>query len=680
VTTFRTEHVGVSTGAANERLGSYRLLHEIGRGGQAVVWLAEDTRLGRRVALKILPALGPGSEAVLRRFQREAEVTSKLEHPAICPIYEADIAGGVPFLAMRFVDGETLARRVARCSGGPVLGDWNATATFFARAARALHAAHEAGVLHRDIKPANVMVTPAGDPVLLDFGLARSDGEDVGSLSRSGDNSGTPTYMSPEQMSGRAPLDRRSDVYSLGCTLFECLTGRAPFTAPTLAGLLQAVLHEDIKDVRSLRADVPDDLAVIVATATAKDRDRRYRSALELALDLERFVQIEPIAARPESRLQRARRWVRRNPALAGSLAAVLVLLLTAMTLLSYGLGAAGRAELEARLRQQADRELARAEAERAIQRQATADRELATRADDLSMRLGTLSFGVAGGAEGIAALAPEFEAVLRDAGILVAWDADVEPAIAALRAVQQRDSDAGRALLAAVRNLALLSGESPERRRLLQQVSAAFHDAALRSFAAARDRWQQQRVDEFGPLLDNAALAALGPEQCAEAASMMMRVDGREAVVLALLDRAIQLRPDSFALHYQRAGLALGRAGAVAGSPPALSHVQSAVEHLRAAVALRPQSGLARAVLAGALAFRAHLGGDDAGFAAAWAMMATATEVEPRSSLVWLLRADFLRRMPDQLDDARAACERALQLEPGLVPAQQLLRQLPGK
>jgi tetratricopeptide (TPR) repeat protein len=669
----------VTTGADHERLGPYRLLHELGRGGQAVVWLAEDTRLGRRVALKVLPALGPGSESVLRRFQREAEVTSKLEHPAICPIYEADIAGGVPFLAMRFVDGETLARRVARLGGAPVLGDWNATATFFARAARALHAAHEAGVLHRDIKPANVMVTPAGDPVLLDFGLARADSEAAQALSRSGDHSGTPTYMSPEQMSGRPPLDRRSDVYSLGCTLFECLTGRAPFTAPTLAGLLQAVLHEEIQDVRRLRAEVPVDLAVITATATAKDRERRYRSALELALDLERFVQLEPIAARPETRLQRARRWVRRNPALAGSLAAVVVLLLTAMTLLSYGLGAAGRAALEAKLREQADQQLAAAELEQARQRQAAADRELAARADDLSMRLGTLSFGVAGGAVAVAALAPEFEAVLRAAGIALTGAADVEPAIATLRAVQLRDGDAGRALLGALRNLALLAGEPSPRGDLLRQVGAAFHDAALRPFAAARDRWERQRVDEFGPLLQESALAALGPEQCAEAASMLMRVDGREAIVLALLDRAIRLRPDSFALHYQRAGLALGRASAAAASPPSLAHVQSAVEHLRAAVALRPQSGLARAVLAGALAFRAHLGGDDAGFAAAWAMMATATEVEPQSSLVWLLRADFLRRMPDQAAEAKAACERALQLEPGLVPAQQLLQQLRG-
>ena len=140
--------------AADDRLGPYRLLHELGRGGQAVVWLAEDTRIGRRVALKLLPALGPGSAALLRRFRREAEVTSRLDHPAICPVYDAEIEGGVPFIAMRFVDGETLARRIARTvagGGGPValrgeawtVPDWPAIAAFFARAARALRLAHD---------------------------------------------------------------------------------------------------------------------------------------------------------------------------------------------------------------------------------------------------------------------------------------------------------------------------------------------------------------------------------------------------------------------------------------------------------------------------------------------------------------------------------------------------------
>jgi tetratricopeptide (TPR) repeat protein len=619
-------------------------------------------------------------------------VTSKLDHPAICPIHEADIVGGVPFLAMRFVEGETLARRVARANQNrtepasapavatqTVIGTWLTAATFFARAARALHAAHEAGVLHRDIKPANVMITPAGDPVLLDFGLARADDEAGQTLSRTGDNSGTPTYMSPEQMTGRVTLDSRSDVYSLGCTLFECLTGRAPFLAPTLAGLLRAVLHDDVVEVRQVRPEVPVDLAVITATATAKDRERRYRSALELALDLERFVALQPIAARPVTRLQRALRWCRRNPALAGSLAAVLSLVLVAIGLLSYGIGAAGRADLEAKLRQQADAELAAAELAQRLQQQRARDRDLATATDDLSMRLGTLSFGIAGGAEGIATLVPEFVAVLQAAGVTTEQDADVERAIASLRSLQQRDPDAARSTLGAVRNLALLSRGDATRRERLHRISATFHDVELQPFAVAQQRWLAEGVDDFGPLLLEPRLAAFTAEQCAEAAALMFGVKGRETAVLDLIDRAILRRPDSFALHYQRAGLSMGRADALGAGPEALALVRLAVEHLRAAVALRPRSGLARAVMAGAIAYRAHLGGDGRGFKQAWAMMSTATEVEPDSALVWFLKADFLRRMPDSEPAALEACRKALQLEPGLVPAMRLAQELGG-
>jgi tetratricopeptide (TPR) repeat protein len=674
-----------------ERLGPYRLLHELGRGGQAVVWLAEDSRIHRRVALKVLPALGPGSEAVLRRFRREAEVTSKLEHPAICPVYEADLEGGVPFIAMRYIEGETLARRLAgpRTDGGcvalhapaPIVGcaadAWRALAAFFARCAHALHAAHEAGVLHRDVKPANIMVTPQGEPVLLDFGLARHDDQDSHTLSLSAEHSGTPTYMSPEQMTGRLRADRRSDVYSLGCALFECATGRPPFTAPTLEGLFHAVLHEDAPDARSLQRAVPADLAVIIATATEKDRERRYRTALDFALDLERFGRMEPIAARKVTRLQRAVRWGRRNPALAASLGVVFLLVLGSAVLLSYGVGAAGRADLEAKLRQQADAQRAQAENEQARMRQASADREFAGRLDELSMRLGTLMFGIARGPEAVAPLVPAYDAVLRQAGLDLG-DAD---AVAKGKALVQRlrasDPDAERALLEGLRNLGALKGYAPERRQHLLQIVAEFADPGLAPFVAARSKWQQESVDEFAPLLRETALAPLTADQLADAGGMLVDIPGREADGLALIDRALLAKPDSFALHYQRAGMSMGRA-AVGGTPAtSLPAAQTAVEHFRAAVALRPRSGLARAALAGSLALRAFLAGDYAGFAPAWAIMATATEVEPNNALVWFLRADFLRRTPQREDDAKAACRRALALEPGLVPAQNLLREL---
>jgi len=209
------------------RIGPYRCVREIGRGGQGAVFLAEDTRIARRVALKVLAARFDGvSEERLKRFRREAEVVARLEHPNICSIYDADLDGDTPWIAMRFVEGRTLAeilssaRRSAASSSADPADALNATRTpatdatnstwpprsaidvhrvlhLFERCARALHAAHEAGVVHRDVKPGNIVVAHDGAPVLLDFGLARDEQSDVGELTQAGDVFGTPAYMSP---------------------------------------------------------------------------------------------------------------------------------------------------------------------------------------------------------------------------------------------------------------------------------------------------------------------------------------------------------------------------------------------------------------------------------------------------------------------------------------------------
>jgi tetratricopeptide (TPR) repeat protein/predicted Ser/Thr protein kinase len=662
-----------------DRVGVYRLLHELGRGGQAVVWLAEDNRIQRKVALKLLPTLGPGSEAVLRRFRREAEVTSRLEHPAICPIYEADIEGGVPFIAMRFVDGETLAKRVQR-AGEPT--DPKAWATYFAKAARALEVAHQAGVLHRDIKPANLMVTPAGEPVILDFGLARQDGEEVG-LSRSGENSGTPTYMSPEQMLGRGALDRRADVYSLGCTLFECLTGRPPFVAPTLEGLLTAVLREEVTDVRRLRSELPADLAVIVATATAKDRERRYRTAADMAEDLERFGRDEPILARPVTRWQRFARWTRRNPALAASLGLASLLLLTAAAALAYGIGAGGRAALAAQLREQADRDRERVESEQARTAQATADRQLAAKLDEIIMRQGTLLYGVPGGRAAVPSLLPTYEAAFRGVGL----DFTAPPSVAAghslLRRLQADDRQAVTSVRWALGNLqGLLAAAGAERRderERVRQVLAPFADPALAPYEDAIGVWYREARDEFESLLAPEKLGALSADQLVEVSGLLQGVPARADLSLQLLDRALVQQPDSFAVNFQRAGLAMGMGWNAELPAMSVKAAQTAVEHARAAVALRPRSGLARALLSGALAMRTFRSNDPTGYEASWQMMESATACEPENGLVWFLRADYLRRVPGASDGAKAACKKALELEPGLLPAQSLLTELGG-
>ncbi|MCA8976814.1 MAG: serine/threonine protein kinase, partial [Planctomycetes bacterium] len=327
-------------------IGPYDIEREIGRGGQGIVYLAHDARLGRRVALKVMTALGMLSDRSLARFRREAAIASKLDHPGICTVHEAGEAEGYVFITMRHVEGSSLAERIARVGAGEV-GDGVArkvstadaatagttqaevmeTVTLLEKAARALHHAHEAGVVHRDIKPGNILVTAAGEPVITDFGVARQFDDDATVLTHSGDVFGTPGYMSPEQLGGAGPVDRRTDVYSLGVTLFECLTGAPPFSAPTREGIYRQILTLEAPDPRSRNPAVSRDLATVVETAIDKDPDRRYRTALDFAEELRRVRQREPIAARRVTRLGRLVRWTQRNPWIATATAAAFLFL-----------------------------------------------------------------------------------------------------------------------------------------------------------------------------------------------------------------------------------------------------------------------------------------------------------------------------------------------------------------
>jgi serine/threonine protein kinase len=342
-------------------VGPYQPLRELGRGGQAVVYLAEDLRLHRPVALKILHGLGPLTDTMLRRFRREARVASKLDHPGICAVYDAGVADGVPYIAMRFVEGDTLADRIeaakaTRESGGGPASVGSATTAgvhqvleLIEKAARALHVAHEAGVVHRDVKPGNVMVDLQGRPVILDFGLAGDEDGDLMSRSGSADASGTPAYMSPEQlMARRIRVDRRTDVYSLGVSLFECLALERPFRAPTREGMYEAIEFKSPPDIRKLNAGVSVDVKVVVETALEKDRDRRYQSAEAFADDLARVRRGEPIAGRPVSAPERAWRWAKRRPVRA-ALVAVLLVSVPVLTALVGRIVAGRPAILEAR-------------------------------------------------------------------------------------------------------------------------------------------------------------------------------------------------------------------------------------------------------------------------------------------------------------------------------------------
>jgi len=348
-----TTRAGTDGSSTYEPIGPYRPLEELGRGGQAIVYLAEDTRLHRPVALKVLQGFGPLSEILLRRFQREAEVTSRLDHPGICTVYDAGVEKGIPYIATRYIPGETLARRLATArqqangeaaparsrsghvvisSGGGASQEIAALVLLIEKAARALHVAHEAGIVHRDVKPANIMVTPHGEPVILDFGLAADVSGEQQTLTQTGDLFGTPAYMSPEQLSAqRLRVDRRADVYSLGVTLFECLCLRRPFVAPTRQALYRAIQLRDPPDLCRLNAHVSRDLRVVLETALEKQPDRRYQTALDFAEDLRRVRELHPITARPVGTVGRLVRLARRRPAFA----AVCVLLILGIPLVT---------------------------------------------------------------------------------------------------------------------------------------------------------------------------------------------------------------------------------------------------------------------------------------------------------------------------------------------------------
>ncbi len=323
-------------------LGPYALLREIGRGGQGEVYLAEDTRLHRNVAIKLLRGFGAAPSDQIDRFRREAELASRLSHPNICTIHETGSENGTPFIVMRFVEGESLASRIARereRAAAPSTRREQSGSTPATRrddlfrqveiietVARAVHAAHEGGIIHRDLKPANIMIATDGTPVILDFGLARDVDADTLARTRTGDVFGTPAYIAPEQLETPPHLaDRRSDVYALGVTLFETLTSRRPFEAPTREGLYQAVLAGRPSDPRALNPAIPADLRLVILTAIERDRNRRYQTAADLAEDLRRIRGREPILARPIGPILRLRRWVTREPMRAAFLSLLLV-------------------------------------------------------------------------------------------------------------------------------------------------------------------------------------------------------------------------------------------------------------------------------------------------------------------------------------------------------------------
>jgi len=290
------------------KIDRYEIVKELGRGGQAAVYAARDTELGRPVALKVLLPGSRSAEAA-ERLAREAKAAAKLEHPGIVSVYDVGEFRGRQYLAMELVEGRTLSEAVP-----PDGMDPPEAARILAAVADAVHCAHEQGIVHRDVKPSNILLGPDGTPKLTDFGFAL-DEEAQARLTHTGELTGTPSYMSPEQAQG-ADLDARSDVYSLGAVFYEMLTGRPPFTAETALALLDKIVNEPPERPSRLNSDVPVEAETICLKCLAKEPRRRYASAAELALDANRFLAGDPIRARPASLAYRVRGMVTRRAGL----------------------------------------------------------------------------------------------------------------------------------------------------------------------------------------------------------------------------------------------------------------------------------------------------------------------------------------------------------------------------
>ena len=306
-------------------IGDYSLEREIGRGGMGVVYEAWQKSVERQVALKVLPAGLAADDRAFQRFMREAKTAARLHHPHVVSVFGLGIEDNTPYYAMEYVEGETLAQVIDRAreehprppalfETGDGSIDYRTTATSFAQVAAGLHHAHSRGVTHRDLKPSNLIIDRDRRLRILDFGLARLDGQE--SLTLSGDLIGTPLYMSPEQARRRkVTVDHRTDVYSLGVTLYETLVGEPPFQGRDAMATISRIIEDKPPAPRRREPEIPPDLELVVLRCLRKDPADRYGTAEALAQDLERFARGDPVEARPEYWARRVGRRIRRQRA-----------------------------------------------------------------------------------------------------------------------------------------------------------------------------------------------------------------------------------------------------------------------------------------------------------------------------------------------------------------------------
>jgi predicted Ser/Thr protein kinase len=314
------------------QFGPYELLAELGRGGMGVVYQARHGGLGRTVALKMVLASQLASDQQRRRFEVEGRAAASLRHSNIVRLLDSGQVEGQPYLAMDYIAGSTLARRLQR---GPIERD--AAVRLLCAIARAVDYLHRQGIVHRDVKPSNILLDEEDEPYLTDFGLAKLLETDS-QLTGTGVAAGTPSYMAPEQAAGKTEcITPLCDVYSLGAVLYELLTGRPPFQASSAIDVLIQVLESEPINPRQLNPAIPRSLATICLKCLEKQPANRYPSAGALADDLERYLKGEIVEARGAGLVQRVQRWMRRQPALASRLGVFTLFYLVEAA--SYALG-----------------------------------------------------------------------------------------------------------------------------------------------------------------------------------------------------------------------------------------------------------------------------------------------------------------------------------------------------
>ena len=339
---------------AMQRLGDFKIVRELGRGGMGVVFEAVQESLGRKVALKVLPQASLLTGSQLQRFLREAQIAAQLHHSNIVPVFGSGESDGYHWYAMQYIAGDSLDRwRSLQAEHAPQgSGAWRDRARFIARigvqAASALHYAHSQGTLHRDVKPANLLLENNEHLWITDFGLAKA--LEAEGLTHSGDLLGTLQYMAPEQFSGH--YDARSEVYALGVTLYELMVLRPAFAAKSRSELMERIRTQRPEALRKVRPDVPEDLAIVVERAMARDPADRYHDAEALQNDLQAFLEDRPIEARRQSSAALVLRWCRRNRAMAALAACTLCAVLGAGLYgwIAYGIAddALGKAKVSA--------------------------------------------------------------------------------------------------------------------------------------------------------------------------------------------------------------------------------------------------------------------------------------------------------------------------------------------